>query len=269
MYYQNHRPQLRSKAIKMHIANTEKYAMRTFADPKAYTAVRGEFTKKLPNPSYSSPHIHMPWDLKFRATGSPVHASPGVKELHLAIKGKVIYQYSGEISAYADAKAGDSSMTTEERWRHAYWRKHDDVSDEDWRRIQRYKDPMIHLDIELFCQTRGPLSPMRSTTQSKIDTDYTLNAPLSRIDVLNAAAHYSNGRRTAATADSLVDALIQTNGNLTVDLPNYLPAPVARTDTLASIIVPVVTLHIGGRSLGAHNINIDLDLEGTVFYEQS
>lgn len=256
--------QLRSKPISLAIANNKHYALRKGAKNAIYQAVSGEFTTRGPA-SNKRPTVNTPRDLKFRAIGpSIVTEGLGQKELHMRIRGKISYQQSNELlTIYNDvnemADGGRPDKYDEETWAH----------------IMRYINPLFLLDLELWPTSSGMPTPWRDPTRNEIDSDFTPNAPVSRTNLLNLALTFSSARfvgQSAAEDEGTsedkgpFDRLVYALGVRTLTIDQYIPIPIAAIDSLATKVAPVATLHIGGRSLGANNINVDLELDGALFY---
>lgn len=256
-----HSPQIRSKDVRLHIDNTHTYALRKVntAAPghdKDYTSVSGELTKRLENANHY-PHENTRRDLKFRSVGEPVVTGPGLKELHMEFSGSVKYSQTNE---FQDIIGGPFS---------SWSKKPATMDDATWTKIRRHATPLIQLDVELWLQNEGRPAPLRLPTRGELDTDWSPNAPYSRTDVVMAAQEFSTAPfdgDTDSGDSSFLEAFGFLLGKRKFTITNRLPMPVVQLHSLSGIVVPVVTLHIGGRSLGADEIEVDFQLEGKAYY---
>lgn len=249
-----HKPQLRSSSFEMSIANTHDYALRKVKDHGEYAAVSGEFTRRAEG-STALPDVGTRRDLKFRSIGSAIQTSPGMKELHVSFTGEVSYLQTNEMRSIID-----SDLL---KWN----TKPAAMTDADWVRLRRYTQPAILLDVELWLANEGAPAPVRALTRSEIDGDWTPNAPMSRVNVVQYAQEFSSARFIGeGDGGTAIEAIRYALGMRKFTIASALVLPVVQLDSFSSFVVPVVTLHLGGRTMGAHGIEAEFDLRGKTYF---
>lgn len=262
--------QIHSKPVSLHIENTHEYALRKFGPSSpAYTKAAGDWTTNDSEPK--KPHIQDARDLKFRTFGSPIRAgSLGTKELHMQLKGEIKYNIGPDFVPLYDDPIYDSEtgeLDVSDFNNRLLGRKPNDFTEEQWVHLKRYAEPLFLVDLELWSTASGMRIPVREATRTEIDSDFTANAPQSRTDILTAARWYSSSFFNGENGnDGFLGNLSYAIGLRTLTIQQPLTLPLARANTVADMVIPVATVHVGARSVGFCDLKFDFALDGKILY---
>ena len=228
-----------SAPVELALRNDEAFALRRTGGPLSYRQFGGE-VRADSQKNFES-------DQKFRVKGSPIFCEPGPKELHLSIKGEIVYNV----------------LTANFHLREKIIANPDAYSESEIARLRRHMRLMAMVDVELWAMSDATPAPFRAETLTNIDSDWSENAPLSRVDFTKLAELYTTKTITPPAGEG---SFFQNLGVFETEIGYFQPTPIVRIDTMASVIVPVVTLHLGARTLSAENVTARIELAGKCFW---
>ena len=195
------------------------------------------------------PEVHQKHrqDLKFRAFGPSIQIEHGRADVVASVRGvrgatgNFGLRWRWDLAERAYLLGAGSSLTPVER-----------------REVLRHRVPLVLVDVELWVSIAGVTAPVRGAAGGDlIDTDAWRQPPLSRVNLTTWAEHYTPARESSFL-EELFGAAQMTLGQ------DGVPLPLAQVDLAGAVVQPVVTMHIGARTMSAHSIEAELEVTGAI-----